>query len=104
MSDWFDGAGNGHSVDVREVFDDLALSALLELIAGGALVSVGLTRDGGAIGFTVTVDGRWRREYFRSGDELVAWCAEAIPAVLRARGVEPASAVPAPRRRRSKTL
>jgi hypothetical protein len=91
MSDWFDGAGNGAAVAVPELFDDLALAGMLELVSHGALVSIGLTSDGGAVSFTVTVDGRWRREYFRDGELLVAWIAEAIPAVQHARQAAPAS-------------
>ena len=59
----------------------MATQGLLELVEAGALVSLGTTSDGGALGVTVTVDGRWRREYFRQADELTAWIAEALPAV-----------------------
>lgn len=90
MSDWFDGGGTGSAVDVVKLLDSTAGSGVHELVAAGALVSMGLTSDGGALGVTVTVDGRWRREYFRDEDTLGAWIAEAIPAVTAAR----AAAVP----------
>jgi hypothetical protein len=85
MSDWFDGAGNGAQVDIAECIDGLGAQGVRELVEAGALVSLGTTSDGGALGVTVTVDGRWRREYFRDRDSLLAWIAEAIPAVEAAR-------------------
>jgi hypothetical protein len=101
--DWFDGNGNGSGIDVAELLEGLPAKAVSDLVAAGALVSIGTTSDGGALGVTVTVDGRWRREYFRQADELLAWLAEALPAVEAARGSSrPSSASGgAPRRRRS---
>lgn len=91
--DWFDGSGNGASVDVAELLAGMTLQGITELVSGGALVSLGTTSDGGALSLTVTVDGRYRREYFRQQDELLSWIAEAIPAV-EAAGLRPrASAV-----------
>jgi hypothetical protein len=88
--DWFEGNGTGGAVDAGEIL--LACSgALFEIVAAGALLSIGLTSDGGALGVTVTVDGRWRREYFRQSDELEVWLAEAIPAVVTARNGAAAS-------------
>lgn len=105
MSDWLDGNGNGARIDVPKLLDSTAGSGLAELVAAGALVSMGLTSDGGALGVTVTVDGRWRRDYFRDEDELGLWLAEAIPAVRAAKGLDSAPSVPRPRSRtRSKTL
>lgn len=105
MSDWFDGAGGGQPVDVAAVMDCDGWAGLLECVALGALVALGTTRDGGALGVTVTVDGRWRREYFRDGADLTAWVAEAVPAVRSAlAGSQPASSVAPTRRRRSKGL
>jgi len=92
--DWFDAAGAGSQVDVAELLDGQPAQGIRELVDLGALVSLGLTSDHGALGVTVTVDGRWRREYFRKQDELLAWIGEAIPAVEAARGTKPASAVP----------
>lgn len=101
--DWFDDAGNGNRCDAGEILI-AASGSLFEVVEAGALLSIGLTSDGGALGVTVTVDGRWRREYFRNADELVTWMAEAIPAVRTARGAEPASAAPARGSRRRKGL
>jgi hypothetical protein len=82
--DWFDGGGRGSAVDVPSLLDSDGGGALLELVGSGALVGLGLTRDRGALGVTITVDGRWRREYFRDADELQLWMAEAVPAVMAA--------------------
>jgi hypothetical protein len=83
--DWFDGGGSGSPVDIHAVFDsDAVLEGVCGMLASGALVSLGTTSDRGALGVTVTVDGRWRREYFRDGDELRTWLAEALPAVRAA--------------------
>lgn len=90
MPDWFDEGGSGSKVDVIALLDSTGGEALIALMATGALVSVGLTRDGGALGVTVTVDGRWRREWFREADELQSWVSEALPAVRAA--VEAAAA------------
>lgn len=104
MADWFDGAGAGQSVDVLKMLDSKAGEGVHELVAEGALVSLGLTSDGGALGVTVTVDGRWRREYFRDDESLSAWIAEALPAVRSARGGESPSGGGATRQRRRKSL
>lgn len=81
MDDWFDAGRAGQRCDVVAMLDSDAGSAVAELVSLGALVSLGITSDGGALGVTVTVDGRWRREYFRGSEELVCWLAEALPAV-----------------------
>lgn len=104
MADWFDGNGDGSSVDVAELLDGLASQGVRELVDAGALVSLGTTRDGGALAITVTVDGRWRREYFREADALCAWIGEAIPAVEAARDPRPASGGSGSRSRRRKSL
>lgn len=102
-SSWFDGAGSGNAVDAAEILTGLAAQGITELVNAGALVSVGTTRDGGALGVTVTVDGRWRREYFRDAEALALWIGEALPAVQEAAGtVRPSAATDQrPRRRRA---
>lgn len=103
--DWFEGGGNGSRVDVLALLDtEGVLEALGSMVDCGALVSIGCTRDGGALGITVTVDGRWRREYFREADELRTWLAEAIPAVRSACEALTASAARGSRQRRSRGL
>lgn len=73
MSDWLDGGAGGRSVDVAAVMDSKAGELAWRVVQAGALLSFGRTSDGGALGVTVTIDGRWRREYFREPDELVDW-------------------------------
>lgn len=79
--DWFDGGGGGSAIDPHELVGADALRGILEMVEAGALVSIGTTSDGGALAVTVTADGRWRREYHRTADDLMAWLAEAVPAV-----------------------
>ena len=102
MPDWFDDTAAASRVDVVKMLDSTAGGGIHELVAAGALVSMGLTSDGGALGVTVTVDGRWRREYFRDEDALGLWIAEALPAVRSARGLDSPSSGGAPRSRRSR--
>lgn len=103
-NDWFDGGGAGSRVDVPALLDSDAAGGLAELVNLGALVSLGTTRDGGALGVTVTVDGRWRREYFRDSEELVMWISEALPAVRAAVEALAASSARESRPRRSRGL
>lgn len=97
MSDWFEGGGNGSPVDVPKLLDADATSILWDMVGMGALVSLGTTSDGGALGITVTVDGRWRRSYVRDAEDLAGFVAEAAPAVRAATSARAASS--APRRR-----
>jgi len=97
VSDWFDGGGNGSPVDVRAMLDAEAAALLFDMVGLGALVSLGTTSDGGALGVTVTVDGRWRRAYVRHPDELAQFVSEAYPAVRAL--LEGPTASSAPRRR-----
>jgi len=102
MSDWFEGGGNGTPVDVPALLDTEATAVLWRLVGLGALVSFGTTSDGGALGITVTVDGRWRRTYVRDADDLASFVSEAGPGVEAALGGGSASAVPRRRQRSSK--
>lgn len=78
---WFDGDGAGRQVDVAALMDSQAAELIWEIVAAGALVSIGRTSDGGAVGVTVTLDGAWRREYFREADEMVGWLTGGLAAV-----------------------
>lgn len=73
MSDWLDEGASANAVDVAAVMDSKAAELAWRVVAAGALLSFGRTSDGGALGVTVTMDGRWRREYFRSSEELELW-------------------------------
>jgi hypothetical protein len=73
VSDWLDGGAGARSVDVASLLDSKAAELAWRVVQAGALLSFGRTSDGGALGVTVTIDGRWRREYFRETEELVEW-------------------------------
>lgn len=99
MSDWFAGNGSSKAVDVAALWDSGALEVFTELVQLGSLVSIGITSDGGALGVTVTLDGRWRREYFRDSDELTSWLIGARNGVKDAIEREDASSGPRKRSR-----
>lgn len=101
MGDWFDSAGVGSAVDVPALLDSEA-GALLHTVCGyGALVSLATTSDSGALGITITVDGRGKRQYFRKSEDLLDWLTEGL-ADIRAAAEEARSirATSAPRRGR----
>jgi len=100
--DWFESGGSGHAADVGALLDGQGvLDALVEIVELGALVSVGVTSDGGAMGVTVTFDERRKREYFRDVEDLQTWLSEARPAVRLAAERRAASPAPRSRQRRS---
>lgn len=84
MGDWLDEGASGAAIDVVAMLDGRAGDLLHEIAGCGALVSLGTTSDGGALGVTITVDGRWRREYFRDGDALGDWLAGGAVAIADA--------------------
>lgn len=84
MDDWFDAGGRGSPVDVAAALDGKGWEHIVAMVAAGALVSIGTTSDGGALGVNVTVDGRSRREYFRDGAELGEWLEGGLGPVLDA--------------------
>lgn len=63
----------GAVVDVASLLDATATEYIASLVAAGALVSLFRTRDGGAFGVTVTLDGEVEKEYFRAPEELAEW-------------------------------
>lgn len=73
MSDWFEDAASANAVDVSDLWTAEVQDAFAVVVAAGALVSCGLSSDGGALGVTVTSDGRWRRDWFREADALAKW-------------------------------
>lgn len=101
MTTWFDEAGHGDPVDVQAVMDSDCPSVLWDIVAAGAMVSLGTTSDGGALGVTVTLDGKWRREYVRDSEVLADFLGSALAAVLEANRAASASPVSRSRRRRS---
>lgn len=101
MSDWLDQGSSGSSVDVAALFDGPCAELAWRVVAAGALLSFGRTSDGGALGVTVTMDGRWRREYFRDAEELELWLTGA--AEFAEEEAERLAASPARRKRERST-
>lgn len=101
MTDWLDEGTSGKAVDVAAILDSEAAPLAWRVVQAGALLSFGRTSDGGALGVTVTIDGRWRREYFRESEELVEWLTGA--AEFAEQEEERLAASPA-RRKRSRGL
>lgn len=99
---WFDEGGSGRTVDVTAMLDSKSAERLWDMVQAGALVSVGLTSDGGALGVTITVDGQWRREYFRELEQLELWTEEAVDPVIEAAQLARASAAQRGRSRGAK--
>lgn len=93
MSDWLDEGRAGKAVDVQAVMDSDAAPLAWRVVQAGALLSFGRTSDGGALSVTVTIDGRWRREYFRDAEELVDWLTGAAEFAELQDAQESASAV-----------
>lgn len=74
---FFDRGSRRAVVDVRALLDESTREYVADLVALGVLVSVGLSRDGGALSVTLTSGGEWVREWFREHTDLVEWLADA---------------------------
>lgn len=82
MQDDFFASSNGASVvDVPAFFDSGVPDAVARCVAMGLLVSIGTSRDRGAVSITVTNDGRHRREYFRQAEDAADFLRLAAAAV-----------------------
>jgi len=90
--------GSGAALDVGAVFDASVWEYVCSIVQHGALVSLGRTRDGGALSVTVTVDGAYEREWCRSPEEAASFLRE-VDTFLSGQPVVPPS-VKEPRRRR----
>lgn len=84
-------------VDPGTLLDASACEYLASIISGGALVSLYRTRDGGAFGVSVTLDGDQEKDYFRTSEELLDWLREVDEAVTERLASAPS--VPRPRKR-----
>lgn len=83
-------AGRGPSVDVGAVLEPGAVEYLVAIIESGALVSLGRTRDGGAMSITCTVDGNYEREWVRTPEEACEFLRE-VDAYLTSKPEAPPS-------------
>lgn len=76
------------------MLDASAVEYIASLIAAGALVSLYRTRDGGAFGVAVTLDGEAEKEYHRTREELTEWLREVDQAVTELLASAPSSKRP----------
>jgi len=88
---FFDSGRSASLVDVSAVLDATFTELLGELVGAGVLVSVGRSRDGGALSVTVTSGGQYRREWVRSDEECHAFLKEAVAALAGDVTVPPTS-------------
>lgn len=79
--DFFNGSDASTAVDVLALFDSGLPNEIARLVGMGVLVSIGTTRDRGALSITVTRDGRYRREYFRDASEAADFVRMAASAI-----------------------
>lgn len=96
--DFWNGSTSATDLDLPAFLDSSVTDALTSLLDLGVLVSLGLTRDRGAIGIAVFDDGRRRREYFRQPEEAADWLRLAV-ATLSGNGLGPPAESP-PRRQK----
>lgn len=73
------------------MLDATACEYIAGIVSGGALVSLFRTRDSGAFGVTVTLDGEVEKEYFRDPVELADWL-KAVDDAVASAPVVPSSA------------
>lgn len=73
-----------------EVLDATFLELLVELVELGCLISIGASRDKGAVKVTVTVNGEYDFDWFRTDEELADWLREAV-VVVQAMDPEPST-------------
>jgi hypothetical protein len=81
------GKGSSSSlVDIRAFMDSDVPQLSAAVLDLGCLLSLGTTRDGGAVSITITHEGEWDREYFRDSVEASDWLRGAAE-ILRGRGL-----------------
>jgi hypothetical protein len=93
MSGLLGNGANGSRIEVSALLDSPLAQRIGTVVDLGCLVSVGTTRDRGALSITITYEGEWDREYFRSVDDAIAWL-ESAHAILSARGLGGSSQPP----------
>jgi hypothetical protein len=101
----FDNGAKPSVIDVGAFFDSGVPQLCAELLSMGVLVSLGTTRDRGAVSITITTDGAFDREYFRNSSDAEDYLRNAGEA-LRGMGLGPSRtdlpSVQKPTRRRQK--
>lgn len=86
MPKW-DGSSQA-AVNVGDLLDATTLEYLQLLVGAGALVSIGTSKDGGALSVHIKLGDVKNREWFRYDDELHDWLADGCQAlsVVRTEG------------------
>lgn len=77
MPSW-NGSQSSARVDLACLLDATTSELLIDLLASGALVSFGTSRDGGALSVHVRCGEVKNREWFRNDDELHTWLRDAV--------------------------
>lgn len=77
--------GAGAVIDLVAFFDSDVMSEVWVVLELGAMVSIGTSRDGGAVMISVVDNGEWEKEYFRHVGEAVSWL-QRVSQALRDRG------------------
>lgn len=80
MPGWNGSQSRGH-VDLACLLDATTTELLIELVACGALVSFGTSKDGGALSVHVRCGDVKNREWFRTDDELHEWLRDGVIAL-----------------------
>lgn len=80
MPAW-DGSSTGGRVDLASLLDATTTEHLQALVALGALVSFGTSRDGGSLSVHVRCGEVKNREWFRIDTELHDWLAAGVAAL-----------------------
>lgn len=94
------GSNGKGVVSVQGMFPQATIENILLCIDEGALVSLGLTRDRGALSVSMWVDGVKEREWFTDPDKFADAMTEAAEALSMRPGVPPS--VKEPRKRSPK--
>lgn len=94
-------AASGDPVSPALVLEPGVVGMLVAVLELGALVSFGVSRDGGSMSCTVTFNGAWDREWFREPQPLFDWLTAAAAAIEEEPAAPAGSSTNgAPRRRR----
>lgn len=88
------GGGPKSQVDLECLLDATTLELVRDLVGLGALVSIGTSRDGGALSVHVRSGEIREREWFRVDVELHDWLSEGVEAVQRFVGAGPSNVKP----------
>lgn len=93
MPAW-DGSSAGGRVDLACLLDATTTEHLIDLVALGALVSFGTSKDGGALSVHVRCGDVKNREWFRVDTELHDWLSDGVELLRRTEGGGPSNVKP----------